>query len=77
MCGIFPIVPGAGIYHTAYGLMTGDMARFSRYGTQTVALAGAIAIGIIIGMGIPNVLILWPGKALKKVLPNCLRRHAS
>ena len=74
VCGIFPIVPGAGIYHTAYGLMTGDMARFTLYGNQTIALAGAIAIGIIIGMGVPTLIPTSSGKLLKRLLPATLRR---
>lgn len=75
VCGIFPIVPGAGIYHTAYGLMTGDMAQFSRYGTQTIALAGAIAIGIIIGMGMPALIPTLLGRWLKRIMPRRLRRR--
>lgn len=69
VCGIFPIVPGAGIYHTAYGLMTGDMEQFGRYGAETVALAGAIAIGIIAGMAIPQAIPGTLGRLLRKVLP--------
>ena len=74
VCGIFPIVPGAGIYHTAYGLMTGDMERFGLYGKQTIALAGAIAIGIIIGMGIPSVIPRTLGQGLRRLLPQRARR---
>ena len=42
--GIFPIVPGAGIYYTAYSLIVSDMALFQQKGMETLVLAGAIAI---------------------------------
>ena len=29
LCGIFPLVPGAGIYYTAYYFVSGQMALFS------------------------------------------------
>ncbi|MDO5144252.1 MAG: threonine/serine exporter family protein [bacterium] len=67
--GIFPIVPGAGIYYTAYGLMTGDMLMFRESGTNTVALAGAIAIGIVVGMSVPSSIPGTLGRALGRILP--------
>lgn len=33
LTGIFPLVPGAGIYYTSYYFIMGDMSRFSQYGT--------------------------------------------
>lgn len=51
---IFPLVPGAGIYYSAYALITSDMALFSEKGTETFVLAGAIALGIVSGMEIPQ-----------------------
>lgn len=73
--GIFPIVPGAGIYYTAYGLMTGDMALFRQSGTNTIALAGAIAIGIVIGMSLPAKPLRALGGAISKVLPKYMQRR--
>ena len=64
--GIFPLVPGAGIYHTAYALV------FTLRGMQTLALAGAIALGILIGMGFPKLLVELGGRAIEK-LPLCHR----
>ncbi|MFR5795026.1 MAG: threonine/serine exporter family protein, partial [Christensenellales bacterium] len=55
--GIFPLVPGAGIYHTAYALVSRNMEAFTLRGMQTLALAGAIALGILIGMGFPKLLV--------------------
>ena len=54
--GIFPLVPGAGIYYTAYYLFIGntDMSGFK--GLETLEIAGAIVFGIIFGFGIPQAL---------------------
>lgn len=64
--GIFPIVPGAGIYYTAYALMTSDIALFQRKSKETVLLAGAIALGIIIGMAVPQPAPLALGRMLRR-----------
>lgn len=47
--GIFPLVPGAGIYYTAYYFITSDHAQASTYGSQTLIVAGSIVIGILMG----------------------------
>ncbi len=52
--GIFPLVPGAGIYYTSYYLIMNDMAHFSQYGLETIKTAGAIVMGIILGMAFPQ-----------------------
>ena len=75
VCGIFPIVPGAGIYHTAYALMINDMAAFGSYGVETVSLAGAIAIGIVVGMGLPAIVPRALGRGLGRLLPASMRRR--
>ena len=56
--GIFPLVPGAGIYYTAYYLFTGDTAMSGAKCLETVYIAGAIVFGIIFGFGIPQALFL-------------------
>ena len=66
------IVTGAGIYHTAYALVSRNMEAFTLRGMQTLALAGAIALGILIGMGFPKLLVELGGHALEK-LPLCHR----
>ena len=52
--GIFTLVPGAGIYYTAYYFILDDMASFAAKGTETFKIAGAITIGIIFGFSIPQ-----------------------
>lgn len=54
LCGIFPLVPGAGIYYTAYYLIIGDNARFASKGLETFEIALAIVFGIIFGFAIPE-----------------------
>lgn len=45
---IFPLIPGASIYYTANSFVQGDTAAFADRGTHTIAIAGAIAVGILI-----------------------------
>lgn len=52
--GIFPIVPGAGIYYTSYYFIMNDMEQFSNYGMQTIKVAGAIVLGIVFGFALPQ-----------------------
>jgi len=52
--GIFPLVPGAGIYYTSYYLIMNDMVNFTNYGLSTIKTAGAIVMGIIFGMAFPQ-----------------------
>ncbi len=52
--GIFPLVPGAGIYYTAYHLITNDMYYAWLRGLETFKIAGAIVLGIILGSALPQ-----------------------
>lgn len=52
--GIFPLVPGAGIYYTAYYLFIGNNELSGFKGLETLEIAGAIVFGIIFGFGIPQ-----------------------
>lgn len=52
--GIFTLVPGAGIYYTAYYLLMNDLAQFTAKGIETFKVAGAIALGIVFGFAIPQ-----------------------
>lgn len=44
---VFPLLPGAGVYYTMNHAVQGDMAAFSQTGTHTIAIAGAMAVGIL------------------------------
>ncbi len=56
LSGIFPLVPGAGIYYTAYYLFIGNHEMSGLKGLETLEVAGAIVFGIIFGFGIPQAL---------------------
>ena len=52
--GIFPLVPGAGIYWTAYYLVMGQNSECLRAGLTTVKTAFAIVLGIVFVFEIPQ-----------------------
>jgi len=56
---IFPLLPGAGIYYTANALLTGDMAAFAERGGNTIAIAGALAVGILMVSTSVRLLTTW------------------
>ena len=45
---VIPLLPGAGVYRTTASVMQSDMAGFSSYGLETVSIAGALAVGILV-----------------------------
>ncbi len=44
---IFPLLPGAGIYYTANYIVRGDIDSFGTQGMNTIAIAGVLAVGIL------------------------------
>lgn len=44
---IFPLLPGAGIYYTINQFVNGDMSGFATTGSHTIAIAGVLAVGIL------------------------------
>lgn len=51
--GIFPLVPGAGIYYTAYHFIMNNNAEALRMGTESFKIAVAIALGIVLVLSLP------------------------
>ena len=51
--GIFPLVPGAGIYYTAYYFIQSNNALALSNGISTFKIAVALATGIALVLGIP------------------------
>ena len=45
---IFPLLPGAGVYYTMSYALQGDMEAFASQGMYTAAIAGVMAIGILL-----------------------------
>lgn len=48
IAGIIPTVPGAGMYRIAYYMIMGDSEMYSHYFTETLKIAGVIALAIFI-----------------------------
>ena len=46
---IFPMIPGAGVYYTMNYAVRGEMELFASKGMFTAAIAGIIAVGILLG----------------------------
>lgn len=46
---IFPLIPGAGVYYTMNFAVRGEMSLFASRGMFTAAIAGIMAVGILLG----------------------------
>ena len=53
LCGIFPLVPGAGIYYTAYYFLQGDNNLCAIRGFEPLKVAVALALGIAMVCSVP------------------------
>lgn len=53
LCGIFPLVPGAGIYYTAYYFLQDDRLQFAAKGVETMKIALGMALGIALVSSLP------------------------
>lgn len=56
--GIFPLVPGSGIYYTAYHLIMGQNMLAIDKGMETAKLAIAISLGIMFVLSLPKGLFI-------------------
>lgn len=54
MGGIFPLVPGAGIYYTVYYFIMGQEELCLAKGVETLKIATAIAIGVVLVLALPG-----------------------
>lgn len=54
LAGILPLVPGAGIYDTAYYMFLNDGAMAGAMALETFKIAGAIVLGILFGYALPQ-----------------------
>ena len=63
---IIPLLPGAGVYRTTVCILTGDMDGFTTNAVQTIAIAGAIAVGVLI---VSTLARLWSIYQSKKHSP--------
>ena len=52
--GIFPLVPGAGVYWTAYYIVTNDVMKAAETGFMALKVAVAIVLGIVFVFQLPQ-----------------------
>ena len=52
--GIFPLVPGAGIYWTAYYIVMNDLEQAGQRGFLTLKVAVAIVLSILLVFELPQ-----------------------
>lgn len=62
ICGIFPLVPGAGIYYTGYYIFMGQDGLALDKGMETLKIAVAIALGIGIVLSMPQIFFSFKRK---------------
>ena len=53
LCGIFPLVPGAGIYYSAYYFLRDEGELCTDKAVETIKIAVALALGIALVCSIP------------------------
>ena len=56
---IFPLIPGASVYYTMNDAVRGNMDSFASRGMHTVAIAGVIAVGILLASTTFRSWVLW------------------
>ena len=50
--GLIPLIPGSSLYYTMTGAFSGNLNSFIEKGLYTLGLAGALAAGIIVTLGV-------------------------
>lgn len=70
--GILPLVPGGGMYYTMKYCVSGDTAMFMETGIHTLALAGAIAVGIVL---ITSLVRMWKMMHMPEIWKEEIRRE--
>lgn len=58
VAGIIPLVPGVGIYYTSYDIFMNNLASASQKGMETLKIAIAISLGIMLVLLIPQKLFI-------------------
>ena len=64
---VFPLLPGGGIYYTMSHAVHGDIVQFSQKGMQTVSIAGAMAVGILMISTLFRLITTWRNERMKKL----------
>ena len=64
---LLPLVPGGGIYYTMSHAVSGDMTQFSSRGMQTISIAGAMAVGILLISTVFRLFNTWRSSHMKNL----------
>jgi uncharacterized membrane protein YjjB (DUF3815 family) len=67
LIGIFPMVPGAGIYYTMRYCVLGETANFIATGVHTLGVAGALAIGMFVVASTWRLIKFKPGRKTERI----------
>lgn len=59
---IFPLIPGAGVYYTMNYAVRGEMELFAQKGMTTAAIAGLMAVGILLVSTTVRLFWSWRGQ---------------
>lgn len=62
--GILPLVPGAGMYYTMLAILEGNVEKMASTGTETILMAGAIAVALLVVASVTKLLTLTGRKLL-------------
>jgi len=62
---IFPLIPGAGVYFTMNYAVRGMNEQFATQGLHTAAIAGIIAVGILLASTVARIYFTWLGQRKK------------
>ncbi len=62
--GILPLVPGANMYYTMLAILDGDIQKTASVGTETILMAGAIAVALLVVASVIKLLALMVRKIL-------------
>ena len=62
---IFPLIPGAGVYYTMNYAVRGMHEQFATQGLHTAAIAGILAVGILLASTSARIYFTWIGQRKK------------
>lgn len=65
--GILPMVPGANMYYTMLAILEGNVEETAAIGTETILMAGAIAVALLVVASVIKLLSLAGRKLLTYV----------
>lgn len=62
--GILPLVPGAGMYYTMLAILTGNVEETAAKGTETILMAGSIAVALLVVASVIKLFVVFGRKLL-------------